>query len=99
MERRENDYMSEMNVGDEIVIQCDVRPGPFSEERMVTFDTVDGPISGFVRERDLREIVSKWYVTAVILKIENDILHVRVKGSFFTTNGLAAVSRQYAMAA
>jgi hypothetical protein len=99
MERRENFYMSDMNVGDEIIIQCDVRPGPFSEERMITFDTVDGTVSGFVRERDLRKVDSQWYVTAVILKIENNILHVRAKGSFFTTNGLAAVQRQYAMAA
>jgi hypothetical protein len=91
--------MSEMKVGDEIIIQCDVRPGPFSEERMITFDTVDGPISGFVRADNLREVGSQWYVTAIILKIENNILHVRVKGSFFTTNGLAAVERQYAMAA
>ena len=44
--------MSGMNVGDVIGIQCDIRPGPFSGERMITFDTVDGPISGFVREAD-----------------------------------------------
>jgi hypothetical protein len=91
--------MSEMKVGDVIGIQCDVRPGPFSGERMITFDTVAGPISGFVREPDLIEKKSQWYVRAVIQAIKDDVLEVRVKGSFFTTNGLASVPRRYAMAA
>jgi hypothetical protein len=91
--------MSEMKVGDVIGIQCDVRPGPFSGERMITFDTVDGPISGFVREPDLMQKDSQWYVRAIIQDIGDDVLHVRVKGSFFTTNGLASVPRRFAMAA
>jgi hypothetical protein len=91
--------MSEMKVGDVIGIQCDVRPGPFSGERMITFDTVDGPISGFVREPDLKQKDSQWYVRAVIQDIHDDALYVRVKGSFFTTNGLATVPRKYARAA
>ena len=91
--------MAEMQVGDVIGIQCEVRPGPFSEERMVTFDTIDGPVSGFVREADLKEVNSQWYARAVIQDIRGEILHVRVKGSFFTTNGLASVPRRYAMAA
>ncbi len=91
--------MSEMKVGDVIGIQCDVRPGPFSGERMITFDTMDGPISGFVRESDLKKVDLQWYVRAIIQEIRDDVLHVRVTGSFFTTNGLAAVPRRYAMAA
>jgi hypothetical protein len=66
---------------------------------MITFDTIDGPISGFVRESELKQDGSDWYVRAVIQNIKDEILEVRVKGSFFTTNGLAAVPRKYAMAA
>lgn len=88
-----------MKIGDTIGIQCEVRPGPFSEERMITFDTIDGPISGFVRRSELRQQGTQWYVRAVIQNIKEDILEVRVRGSFFTTNGLASVSRKYAMAA
>lgn len=88
-----------MKVGDVIGIQCEVRPGPFAGERMITFDTVDGPISGFVRESELKEANSHWYVRAVIQDIKGDELAVRVRGSFFTTNGLATVSRRYALAA
>jgi hypothetical protein len=91
--------MSGMKVGDMIGIQCDVRPGPFSGERMIKFDTVDGPISGFLRDYDLTQKNSQWYVRAVIQNIGEDTLEVRVKGSFFTTNGLATVPRRYAMAA
>ena len=32
--------------GTQIGIQCEVRPGPFSDGFMITFDTVDGPILG-----------------------------------------------------
>lgn len=88
-----------MEAGDVIGIQCDVRPGPFSGERMITFDTTEGPISGFVRAEDLKRTNSQWYVRAVIQNVEGDVLHVRVRGSFFTTNGLASVPRKYAMAA
>lgn len=91
--------MTGMKVGDVIGIQCSVQPGPFSEERLISFDTVDGPISGFVRENELRQDGNNWRVRAVILAIRGDILEVRVQGSFFTTNGLANVPRRFAMAA
>lgn len=88
-----------MKIGDTIGIQCDVRPGPFSDELMITFDTVGGPISGFVRKSELKEEAGQSYVRAVIQDIKDDVLEVRVRGSFFTTNGIASVPRKYAMAA
>ncbi|MBZ0147485.1 MAG: hypothetical protein K8F62_08075 [Pseudorhodoplanes sp.] len=88
-----------MNIGDTVGIQCTVQPGPFSGERLISFDTVDGPISGFVKDEDLKEISGQWYVRAVIRRVEDDVLGVRVKGSFFTTNGLASVPRRFALAA
>lgn len=91
--------MAAMKIGDTIGVQCSVQPGPFTGERLVSFDTVDGPISGFVKDEDLTEIKSQWYVRAVIQSINDDVLGVRVWGSFFTTNGLASVPRHLAMAA
>jgi hypothetical protein len=89
-----------MKRGDVIGIQCEVRPGPFSQERMITFDTKTGPISGFVQEADLKLVGSQWHVRAVVQDVvSEDELTVRVKGSFFTTNGIATVPRRYAMAA
>jgi hypothetical protein len=86
-------------VGDVVGIWCTVQPGPFSEERLISFETVDGPISGFVRETELRQRGDRWQVGAVILAIRGDNLEVKVQGSFFTTNGLAMVPRNMAMAA
>jgi hypothetical protein len=91
--------MAGMKVGDVIGVQCTVQPGPFSGEHLVSFDTVDSPISGFVREANLKQVDDQWYIRAVILGIRDDVLEVRVRGSFFTTNGLASVERRYAMAA
>jgi hypothetical protein len=88
-----------MQIGDIIAIQCEVRPGPFEGEQMITFDTVDGPISGFVRSTELRQQDSQSYVRAVIQNIKEDVLEVRVRGSFFNTNGVASVRREYAVAA
>ncbi len=88
-----------MNIGDTIGIQCTVQPGPFTGERLVSFDTVDGPVSGFVRDEDLKEVDAQWYCRATVNVILDDVLTVRVKGSFFTTNGLASVPRRYALAA
>ncbi len=91
--------MSGMKVGDVIGVECRVQPGPFSGERLISFDTIEGPVSGFVREENLKEVDKQWYVRAVIQGIDGDVLEVKVKGSFFTTNGLANVERRFAMAA
>jgi len=66
---------------------------------MIAFRAEDGSISGFVRDSELMQKNSQWYVRAVIQNIRDDVLEVRVKGSFFTTNGLASVPRRYALAA
>ena len=91
--------MSGITVGDVVGIQCTVQPGPFSDERLISFDTVDGPISGFVNEVDLKQVNETWLVRAEVLGVRGDILEVRVAGSFFTTNGLANIPIRYAMAA
>ncbi len=91
--------MAGFTVGELVGIECTVQPGPFSDERLISFDTVSGPVSGFVQESDLKQVGDKWRVRALILAIRGDILEVRVRGSFFTTNGLAAVPQRYALAA
>ena len=85
--------------GDLIGVVCEVQPGPFSDERLVTLDTVDGIISGFVKESELRESGSRWEVRGRIQEISGEMLKVRIYGSFFTTNGTATILRNLAMAA
>ncbi len=89
-----------MKIGDEIGVKCEAQPGPFSEERVVTIETVHGPISGFVRANELKETApGEWKVRAEVRAIHGDELEVRIKGSFFTTNGVASVPKRLAMAA
>jgi hypothetical protein len=91
--------MSQIKPGDEIGIQCEVTQGPFSDERLVSFDTLDGPVTGFVAVDDLRNTDTGWLVRAVVLSLEDDSVMVRVRGSFLTTNGLASIPRERALAA
>jgi hypothetical protein len=91
--------MAAFHVGDFIGVQCDVQPGPFSEERLVTIETMDGKISGFVRQSELRQLDDRWQVRGKVRDIRLDSIDVWIFGSFFTTNGLASVPRHIAMAA
>jgi len=93
--------MPRIKVGDLIGVLCEVQPGPFPNERVVTIETIDGPISGFVREENVRKSKRGWIVRAEVRGIgKDDIVLVQIQGSFFTTNGVASVpKRQLAMAA
>lgn len=77
--------------GDIIGIPCDVAPGPFSDEKLISFDTRDGLVSGFVGVDELREDSGTWFVRGVIVSTESDTATVRVRGEFSNTSGLAIV--------
>jgi len=91
--------MDKLKQGDIIGIPCDVSRGPFSEEKLVTFDTLDGPVTGFVSTDELRQTDKGWLVRAVVLDLEPESVRVRVFGSFLTTNGLAMIAKERALAA
>ena len=88
-----------LQVGQQIRIPCTVQPGPFSEEALITFVSIDGSVAGFVNNEELGEEHDQRTVRGVIRAIEKDHLEVWVQGSFFTTNGLANVPTGLAMAA
>lgn len=85
--------------GDFVGIRCEVQPGPFDGERLVTVQTIEGPITGFVRETELRESAGRWEVRAKVQETNSIVIKVLIDGSFFTTNGIASISRDLAMAA
>lgn len=85
--------------GDFVGVQCEVKPGPFSEERLVTIETVDGAISGFVRETELRRMGEEWQVRGKVRQVTETAIEVWILGSFFTTNGIANIPSHLAMAA
>ncbi len=83
-------------IGQQVWIRCKVQAGPFSEEPLVTVESIDGPVTGFVNRDELKE---ESFVRAVVRNVVSDHVEVWIKGSFFTTNGLANVPRELAMAA
>jgi hypothetical protein len=85
--------------GDIVAIECDVRPGPFSEELLVSIETVNGPISGFVQASELRTEPPQSYVRGKVKQVLGDVIEVWIKGEFFSTAGLASVRSDRAMAA
>ena len=86
-----------LKVGQQVWIRCTVQPGPFSEERLVSVETVDGPVTGFVRTEELRS--DDHFVRVVVRDVAEEYVEVWIRGSFFTTNGLANVPRELAIAA
>ena len=82
-------------VGQDVRVSCSVSPGPFPDERLVTVETVDGPISGFVHSEDLIEKEKEsGFLAGRVVAWDGEIVTVRLRGSFFTTNGLADVARE-----
>ena len=85
--------------GDFVGVKCEVQPGPFDDEKVVTVETVNGPISGFVSADELRETNGRWEVRGQVQEMMGEVLKVMIYGSFFTTNGIANIQSSLAMAA
>lgn len=88
-----------LTVGQEVWIRCTVQPGPFSDERLVTIESVQGPVSGFISNDELKEARGEHRVRGIVRSIGQTSVEVWIRGSFFTTNGLANVRTELAMAA
>lgn len=86
-------------IGQQVWIPCKVQPGPFSEEPLVTFESTTGPVTGFISSDELKEIGGQTSVRGIVRSIERDYITVWIRGSFFTTNGLANVPAGLAKAA
>lgn len=89
--------MATFSVGQIVQIRCEVQPGPFSTEMLVTFQAMDGPVSGFVQRAKIKSLSNgEGCLDAVVKEVSPDTMTVVVEGSFFTTTGLAHLSRVWA---
>ena len=81
--------------GDLIGVPCSIQLGPFSDERLITADTEDGPLSGFVRLPNLETTDGqRGLVKGAVIDVRTDSVTVRLFGSFFTTAmGITSVRR------
>lgn len=89
--------MARFEIGQSVRIPCELQPGPFPTEYLVTFQAIEGPVSGFARTQDVcLDAGGRGYISAVVKDISADSLAVVVKGSFFTTTGLAHLNSGWA---
>lgn len=70
-----------LHVGDEIWIPCEVKPGPFSDERMVLISG-ETPWVGFINVSSLRDSFKEGetFVCAVITDVGPDSFTARLPG-------------------
>jgi hypothetical protein len=88
--------MAELERGQIIAIPCKVFPGAFNHEAMVIIDSMEGEVSGFVRRDDFFSIEDDHgFVKARVVDVTTETISVMLKGSFFTTTGLAEFSPEW----
>jgi len=84
--------MHQLRKGDVINVPVQVTGGAFAGECLITFNTIEGPVSGFINSREVQSQGDVKVIPAVVLAVESDRIAVRFNGSFFTTTGLAHIS-------
>jgi hypothetical protein len=86
-----------LKAGDVVGVPCSIQAGPFPDELAVSVDTKDGVISGFVKKSNLQIDASdsgRGHIKGVIVEAADDLITVKLYGSFFTTaQGVASVGR------
>lgn len=91
--------MGSLKIGDEVGVRCDVEQGAFPDEHLITINMPTDTISGFAtRENIIKVGPGQWYVHAIVRHVSEDTVTVTMSGSFFTTNGLAYLSQEWAKA-
>jgi hypothetical protein len=84
-------------VGDVVGVPCTIQAGPFPDEKLVTVDTSEGQISGFVKQSNLQSDAADpehGQIKGQIIEVAGDLITVKLFGSFFTTAlGFASVSK------
>jgi len=88
--------MNNFEIGSLIGIPCIVEDGPFEDELLVQFESMDGTVSGFANRGNVREERGQHFLKGAVHSITGNILTIWVEGSFFTTNGLAKFSSENA---
>lgn len=86
--------MKKVSKGDFLYIPVEVGGGAFLGECVISFETLEGPVSGFINKNEVINRGDINFIPAVVLDVESDRIQVRLQGSFFTTTGLAHISSE-----
>lgn len=89
--------MAEINSGDVVMVDVETAPGAFSGENLISFDTLDGPVSGFIRSDRVRTEKGRTTIEALVLDVQEERVAVHLQGSFFTTTGLVHLAKRRAL--
>ena len=89
--------MLKLSQGKTVRIPCEVQRGAFPTELLVTFETAEGPVSGFVPSENVeRSKGHEGFIRGIVKNVSSDTVTVEVHGSFFTTTGIAYLKREWA---
>ena len=84
--------MTMLAPGERVLVPTQVEAGAFPNEKLVTVETQEGPISGFARADLIVQNATGQYLVAEVKTISESSATVKIFGSFFTTTGLATIS-------
>ena len=85
----------EITRGAKVPVRCSVSPGAFLNEYLITIDTTEGHISGFIDAQEvIKDGTGRTHVYGFVHEIEDDRIVISLPGSFFTTTGIAHFSRK-----
>jgi hypothetical protein len=78
--------MPTFSEGDVVGVPCTIQQGPFPDEKLITVDTIEGAMSGFVKVANLTiNDNESGIVTGTVVAVSRDYITVKISGSFFTT--------------
>jgi hypothetical protein len=89
--------MAEFKEGQAVRIQVEeLQPGPL-DEKLVTIRTGPANLSGFVKEKFVKEHGQRCFIVGRVIGVTSESIHLKLPVSFFTSaNGVAFVSRDWA---
>jgi len=86
---------NEIAEGVKVRVSCSKSPGAFLNEYLISIDTSDGIISGFIDADAVGETEDGAnYIWGIVHEIDGERIVIGLPGSFFTTTGIAHFSRQ-----
>jgi len=78
--------MSGLTVGKKVKIPCNIQPGAFSSERLITIETDETIFSGFINIEHLEEETeSRGYVVGTIMSVDPEYYTIKTPASLFTS--------------
>lgn len=85
--------MPDIRTGETVALKAQFEKGAFPDEYMVTFRSVDGDVSGFVKAGNaVRKVGESLFLTGQVQDVTGSILTLFVRGSFFTNSGYVKVN-------